>query len=121
MALGAMKEEVEIIKPRNDKREYRRIVLPNNLVVLLISDAETDKVSDLRLIDFNVYPFIEISICLMRNFSYFVLNTVFLDSMYFLLQCSASMDVCVGSFSDPEGLEGLAHFLGEQVFCLQMF
>lgn len=31
-----------------------------------------------------------------------------------LLQCSASMDVRVGSFSDPEGLEGLAHFLGEQ-------
>lgn len=23
------------------------------------------------------------------------------------------MDVSVGSFSDPEGLEGLAHFLGE--------
>lgn len=26
------------------------------------------------------------------------------------------MDVRVGSFSDPEGLEGLAHFLGEEVF-----
>lgn len=73
MALGAMKEEVEIIKPRNDKREYRRIVLPNNLVVLLISDAETDK-------------------------------------------CSASMDVRVGSFSDPQGLEGLAHFLEHMLF-----
>ncbi|KAL8489850.1 hypothetical protein ACS0TY_025654 [Phlomoides rotata] len=63
MALGVRKEEEEIIKPRNDKREYRRIVLQNNLHVLLISDADTDK-------------------------------------------CAASMDVRVGSFSDPEGLEG---------------
>ncbi|KAG6411482.1 hypothetical protein SASPL_129565 [Salvia splendens] len=73
MALGVMKPEDEIIKPRNDKREYRRIVLKNNLQVLLISDAETDK-------------------------------------------CAASMDVRVGAFSDPEGLEGLAHFLEHVVF-----
>ncbi|XP_059462216.1 insulin-degrading enzyme-like 1, peroxisomal [Corylus avellana] len=31
-------------------------------------------------------------------------------------KCAASMDVGVGSFSDPKGLEGLAHFLGE--FCV---
>ncbi|KAL8489554.1 hypothetical protein ACS0TY_025459 [Phlomoides rotata] len=73
MALGVRKEEVEIIKPRNDKREYRRIVLQNNLQVLLISDADSDK-------------------------------------------CAASMDVRVGSFSDPEGLEGLAHFLEHMLF-----
>ncbi|KAJ9565593.1 hypothetical protein OSB04_001559 [Centaurea solstitialis] len=30
-------------------------------------------------------------------------------------QCSASMNVGVGSFSDPEGLEGLAHFLGAHI------
>jgi len=59
----------EILKPRTDKREYRRIVLKNSLEVLLISDPETDK-------------------------------------------CAASMNVSVGSFTDPEGLEGLAHFLG---------
>lgn len=34
----------EILKPRTDKREYRRIVLKNSLQVLLISDPETDKV-----------------------------------------------------------------------------
>ncbi|KAL0404908.1 UNVERIFIED_CONTAM: Insulin-degrading enzyme-like 2, partial [Sesamum radiatum] len=68
MAVGGITDEVQIIKPRNDKREYRKIVLQNNLQVLLISDSETDK-------------------------------------------CAASMDVRVGSFSDPEGLEGLAHFL----------
>ncbi|KAG6414124.1 hypothetical protein SASPL_126842 [Salvia splendens] len=66
-------EDEIIIKPRNDKRDYRRILLKNNLQVLLISDAETDK-------------------------------------------CAASMDVCVGSFSDPEGLEGLAHFLEHMLF-----
>ncbi|KAJ4971806.1 hypothetical protein NE237_004905 [Protea cynaroides] len=71
MAVG--KEEVEILKPRTDKREYRRIVLPNCLEVLLISDPETDK-------------------------------------------AAASMDVSVGSFSDPEGLEGLAHFLEHMLF-----
>ncbi|KAJ4971577.1 hypothetical protein NE237_004676 [Protea cynaroides] len=71
MAVG--KEEVEILKPQTDKRDYRRIVLPNRLEVLLISDPETDK-------------------------------------------AAASMDVSVGSFSDPEGLEGLAHFLEHMLF-----
>lgn len=42
MAVG--QEEVEIVKPRTDKRLYRRIVLKNALEVLLISDPETDKV-----------------------------------------------------------------------------
>ncbi|XP_062166020.1 insulin-degrading enzyme-like 1, peroxisomal isoform X1 [Alnus glutinosa] len=71
MAVG--KEEVEIVKARTDKREYRRIVLKNSLKVLLISDPDTDK-------------------------------------------CAAAMDVGVGSFSDPEGLEGLAHFLEHMLF-----
>ncbi|XP_020519710.1 insulin-degrading enzyme-like 1, peroxisomal isoform X2 [Amborella trichopoda] len=66
-------ERVEILKPRIDKREYRRIVLSNSLEVLLISDPDTDK-------------------------------------------CAAAMDVNVGSFSDPEGLEGLAHFLEHMLF-----
>ncbi|CAB4317113.1 unnamed protein product [Prunus armeniaca] len=61
MAVG--KEEVEeIVKARTDKREYRRIVLPNSL------------------------------------------------------ECAASMDVSVGAFSDPDGLEGLAHFLEHMLF-----
>ncbi|KAL3755299.1 hypothetical protein ACJRO7_002362 [Eucalyptus globulus] len=71
MAVG--REEVEIVKPRSDKREYRRVVLQNSLEVLLISDPDTDK-------------------------------------------CAASMDVGVGSFSDPEGLDGLAHFLEHMLF-----
>ncbi|KAI6696778.1 hypothetical protein NL676_016897 [Syzygium grande] len=68
-----VKKEVEIVKPRSDKREYRRIVLKNSLEVLLISDPETDK-------------------------------------------CAASMDVGVGYFCDPEGLDGLAHFLEHMLF-----
>ncbi|GLT74479.1 hypothetical protein SLA2020_462740 [Shorea laevis] len=71
MAIG--KDDIEILKPRTDKREYRRIVLKNSLEVLLISDPETDK-------------------------------------------CAASMDVSVGYFSDPDGLEGLAHFLEHMLF-----
>lgn len=71
MAVG--KSEVEILKPRTDSREYRRIVLANSLEVLLISDPQTDK-------------------------------------------AAASMDVSVGYFSDPDGLEGLAHFLEHMLF-----
>ncbi|XP_059309269.1 insulin-degrading enzyme-like 1, peroxisomal isoform X2 [Lycium ferocissimum] len=75
MAVGKNEENmgVEIVKPRIDKRDYRRIVLQNNLQILLISDPETDK-------------------------------------------CAASMNVCVGAFSDPDGLEGLAHFLEHMLF-----
>lgn len=75
MAIGKREENmaVEIVKPRIDKRDYKRIVLQNKLQVLLISDPETDK-------------------------------------------CAASMNVCVGAFSDPEGLEGLAHFLEHMLF-----
>ncbi|GLT40749.1 hypothetical protein SLA2020_148610 [Shorea laevis] len=71
--MAVCKDDVEILKPRTDKREYRRIVLKNSLQVLLISDTETDK-------------------------------------------CAAAMDVGVGSFSDPDGLEGLAHFLEHMLF-----
>lgn len=42
--MAVVKEEVEILKPRIDKRDYRRIVLKNSLEVLLISDPDTDKV-----------------------------------------------------------------------------
>ncbi|KAL1225571.1 Insulin-degrading enzyme-like 2 [Cardamine amara subsp. amara] len=72
-AKATVDEGNEILKPRTDKREYRRIVLKNSLVVLLISDPETDK-------------------------------------------CAASMNVSVGSFSDPDGLDGLAHFLEHMLF-----
>ncbi|GLT96003.1 hypothetical protein SLE2022_136530 [Rubroshorea leprosula] len=71
--MAVCKDDIEILKPRTDKREYRRIVLKNSLQVLLISDPETDK-------------------------------------------CAASMNVGVGFFSDPDGLEGLAHFLEHMLF-----
>lgn len=65
--------QITILKASNDKREYRRIVLPNQLQVLLISDPETDK-------------------------------------------AAAAMDVNVGHFSDPDDLQGLAHFLEHMLF-----
>lgn len=71
MAVG--NEDIEIVKARIDKRDYRRILLPNSLQVLLISDPDTDK-------------------------------------------CAASMNVAVGYFCDPAGLEGLAHFLEHMLF-----
>eukprot|EP00268_Persea_americana_P025603 TRINITY_DN2493_c0_g1_i10.p1 TRINITY_DN2493_c0_g1~~TRINITY_DN2493_c0_g1_i10.p1 ORF type:complete len:968 (-),score=137.62 TRINITY_DN2493_c0_g1_i10:400-3303(-) len=71
--MAVEKPEVEIFKPRTDTRSYRRIVLPNALEVLLISDPDTDK-------------------------------------------AAVSMDVRVGSFSDPDGLDGLAHFLEHMLF-----
>ncbi|KAL5198469.1 hypothetical protein ABZP36_001981 [Zizania latifolia] len=69
----AAKGDVEITKPRNDKRGYRRVVLSNALECLLISDPDTDK-------------------------------------------AAASMNVSVGYFCDPDGLEGLAHFLEHMLF-----
>lgn len=58
MALGDLNDEVvEILKPRNDKRDYRRIVLHNNLEVLLISDAETDKVCSFAAESFRLCVF----------------------------------------------------------------
>lgn len=71
--MAAAGSNVEFIRARSDKREYRRVVLPNALECLLISDADTDK-------------------------------------------AAACMEVGVGSFSDPDGLEGLAHFLEHMLF-----
>ncbi|EMS49095.1 Zinc-metallopeptidase, peroxisomal [Triticum urartu] len=71
--MAAAAGNVEFIRARSDKREYRRLLLPNALECLLISDADTDK-------------------------------------------AAACMEVGVGSFSDPEGLEGLAHFLEHMLF-----
>lgn len=43
---------------------------------------------------------------LLSHFQLLIVNLVA------VLQAAASMVVNVGSFSDPKGLEGLAHFLG---------
>jgi insulysin len=43
-APAAGSRDVEFIRARSDKREYRRVVLPNALEILLISDHDTDKV-----------------------------------------------------------------------------
>ncbi|XP_065350637.1 insulin-degrading enzyme-like [Cloeon dipterum] len=58
----------KITKSPEDKRDYRGLILDNELRVLLISDPETDK-------------------------------------------AAAALSVNVGQLSDPNGLDGLAHFL----------
>jgi hypothetical protein len=42
-AAAAAEGDAEITRPRNDKRGYRRVVLPNALECLLVSDPDTDK------------------------------------------------------------------------------
>ncbi len=111
MAVG--KEEVEIVKARTDKREYRRIVLKNSLKVLLISDPDTDKaIQSFVKFEFR-FNFLSNLFALIAIFGLYI---SLCSGGVLLLQCAAAMDVGVGSFSDPEGLEGLAHFLGE--FCV---
>ncbi len=162
-------ESVEILKPRTDKREYRRVVLPNDLQVLIISDPDTDKVaccfcwvpvsfsfmsgrsfecicrragqggliSNLRL------PSLMMMLLLlsltriflfssqdtrearMNYFSSYIVPVMLLadHSRYWFLmpkQAAAAMAVNVGSFNDPVGLEGLAHFLGTHWCLLQL-
>jgi hypothetical protein len=43
-AAAAGSSNVEFIRARSDKREYRRVVLANALEILIISDPDTDKV-----------------------------------------------------------------------------
>lgn len=62
-----------IIKPNNDTRKYRGLVLPNQLKVILVSDPETDK-------------------------------------------SAASLNVSVGSLSDPWEKQGMAHLLEHVLF-----
>ena len=121
MAVGK-DEAVEIVKPRTDKRDYRRIVLHNSLQVLLISDPETDKVFS-RFVQFSCYSQL-LRFGLVRFNSIVDLGGLY-TSHVFSDQCAACMEVGIGSFSDPEGLEGLAHFLGEEnnyfIFLKQFF
>lgn len=112
MAVG--KEDVEIVKARTDKRNYKRILLRNSLQVLLISDPDTDKVHF-----YSVFAFFHFDSLTLSNFNLIRSNDYHYGSLYdfnflflFLLKCAASMNVDVGYFSDPAGLEGLAHFLG---------
>jgi len=71
---GAMaNQRFDIVKSRSDKREYRGLILPNRMKVMLVSDPTTDK-------------------------------------------SAASMDVHVGSMSDPWDIPGLAHFLEHMLF-----
>ena len=62
-----------VSKSELDTKEYRAILLPNDLRVLLVSDSEAE-------------------------------------------ESAAAMDVAVGSFSDPNEYEGLAHFCEHMLF-----
>lgn len=106
---AAANGEVEITKPRNDKRGYRRVVLPNDLECLLVSDPDTDKVLPASLAALYLDRDGEGGLVISWGFWLWLESCDYL----FCLQAAASMNVSVGYFCDPEGLEGLAHFLGE--------
>lgn len=118
MAVG--KEDAEIVKARIDKRNYRRIVLRNCLQVLLISDPDTDKVHFSSISRFSPFHFDSVTLSIALNIEIMIylyaslsLSLILILNLFLcLLKCAASMDVGVGYFSDPAGLEGLAHFLG---------
>ena len=66
-------ESVDIIKAKNDSRDYRYIELKNGITAVLISDPKAQK-------------------------------------------AAAAIDVGIGSFDNPVGKEGLAHFLEHVLF-----
>ena len=124
MAVG-IDEEVVIVKPRTDNRDYKRIVLANSLEVLLISDPDTEKVTlPLYIFDptltffFPIHKYIPPLLFLWLRFWILCLSVFFFSAYQ---QCAASMNVNVGSFCDPDGLEGLAHFLGNSVSYILFF
>ena len=67
MAVGKEQMTHEIVKARNDKREYKRIVLKNSLEVLLVSDPDTDKVKP-------AFTFLFFFSFFLFEFDYFFLN-----------------------------------------------
>uniref|UniRef100_W5LF01 Nardilysin b (N-arginine dibasic convertase) n=1 Tax=Astyanax mexicanus TaxID=7994 RepID=W5LF01_ASTMX len=81
-------EDLQIIKSPSDPKKYRYIELNNGLKALLISDQSREH---------NV-------------------KAVLVHRMFSLSQSAAALCICVGSFSDPEDLPGLAHFLEHMVF-----
>lgn len=107
-----MKDDVEIVKARIDKRDYRRVVLRNSLQVLLISDPVTDKVDFLLDLWFRFRFRFGSDFIFSFQFTRSVHDSSVSVLRFCSLQCAASMNVGVGYFSDPADLEGLAHFLG---------
>ena len=84
------------IKSPTDKKDYKIIELPNGLRALLISDASYD----LKKLE-------EEEIKIENG------ETVGETG---LKSSAASLCIEVGSYSDPKGLPGLAHFLEHMVF-----
>ena len=74
MAVG--REEVEIVKARTDTREYRRIVLPNSLQVLLIADPDTDKATPPTFLcfKFTIHYFLNLNLNLRVFLSLFLVS-----------------------------------------------
>ena len=93
---SSVPEFPSIIKSPTDLKDYKLIQLENGLKALLISDTSYD----LKKLDQEELE---------------VENGV-TNSQTGLKRSAASLRIEVGSFSDPEELQGLAHFLEHMVF-----
>ena len=93
---SSVPEFPSIIKSPTDLKKYKLIQLENGLKALLISDTTYD----LKKLDQEELE---------------VENGV-TNSQTGLKRSAASLRIEVGSFSDPEELQGLAHFLEHMVF-----
>jgi hypothetical protein len=82
----------EPVKSVNDPREYRLVRLANGLEVLLINNKTFDDEDDEEYSDEEY------------------------DEEYGQKNTAAALSVGVGSYSDPKGVPGLAHFLEHMVF-----
>ena len=102
----------ELLKPKNDKRQYRLVELRNGLRALLIHDAEITAPEE------TVAPTRACCTDILRGGAHFTsLDDVADDAS----PGSSKMAACalclgVGSMSDPESVQGLAHYVEHMVF-----
>jgi len=133
MAQTANGNVVKVVpnKSAEDERQYRLIVLPNQLEVLLVQDDQADRVRSHQrqpflLIQNASYDlnmmlerfFVHVLCCDVRCADILLSSTDAVPTSCHALCClqaAAAMDVNVGHFSDPDEVPGLAHFLGNAI------
>jgi hypothetical protein len=90
---AAGSSNVEFIRARSDKREYRRVVLANALEILLISDPDTDKVRPLLRPLFACSAPLPRSAAIARNARGLALSIIWFPGLIWLL-ISLSLSLC---------------------------
>ena len=116
--------DVNKYKSRSDRKEYKLLTLTNGLEVLIVSTSQVkrnNKVSQKddhdKLIPSSTAHHMSVMSPLETSKS----PTVSLTPSSSLsdsasMKSAAALTVQIGSFADPEGCEGLAHFLEHMIF-----